>query len=133
MNEIDNGLEFLGLSPATKIVPKKREIRIPPTFEKVILTSCTELRDVKINSYDERLMYDVETFDPISKFLVGIDIYVNDNLQVKSKNDYEGKFNTLFKATYPEISFVVLFIRNIILPPKKTNQDLFYELFGVNE
>ena len=109
-----------------------KEIDIPETFKGVILKICPEIVDVKSNGYRETAVYNPETFEPIKKYLVGVDLYFDErNGMKKSKNEYGNLFNDYFKMTYSDLDFVTFHVRSFIFPPEKSNEDKFFEIFGV--
>jgi len=111
--------------------PYHKEIDIPETLKDVILKLCPEIIDVKSNGYRETVMYDPMTFDPIKKYLVGVDLLFDErNGMKKSKNEYGNLFNDYFKMTYSDLDFVTFHVRSFIFPPEKSNEDKFFELFG---
>jgi hypothetical protein len=109
-----------------------RPITIPDTFKSVVLKTCPEIRDIVSVSYDETsVMYNPETFEPIKKFIVYVDIYFHNNFTIsKNKVSYESRLNDYFKMTYDDMDFITFRIESFIVPPEKTNQDKFFELFG---
>jgi hypothetical protein len=75
--------------------------------------------------------YNPETFEPIKKFIVYVDIYFHNNFTIsKNKVSYESRLNDYFKMTYDDMDFITFRIESFIVPPEKTNQDKFFELFG---
>lgn len=111
--------------------PYNKEIDIPETFKVVILKLCPEIIDVKSSGYRENVMYNPENFEPIKKYLVGVDLYFDErNGMKKSKTDYGNLFNEYFKMTYSDLDFVTFHVRSFIFPPEKSNEDKFFELFG---
>ena len=108
-----------------------RPIEIPKTFKDVIIKMFPEIQDVVSAGYRENVMYNPETFDPIKKYLVGIDLYFDDKYGMKkSKNDYGKELTDYFKMTYGELDFVTFHVRSFIFPPEKSNEDKFFEVFG---
>jgi hypothetical protein len=125
------------VSTITKTEPKfdgpyQKEINIPETFKGVILKICPEIIDVKSNGYRETVMYNPMNFEPIKKYLVGVDLYFDEkNGMKKSKTEYGNLFNDYFKMTYSDLDFVTFHVRSFIFPPEKSNEDKFFEIFGV--
>jgi hypothetical protein len=112
--------------------PYAKPIVIPETFKGVILKICPEIIDVKSNGYRETVMYCPMNFEPIKKYLVGVDLYFDEkNGMKKSKNEYGNLFNDYFKMTYSDLDFVTFHVRSFIFPPEKSNEDKFFEIFGV--
>jgi len=111
--------------------PYNRPIEIPKTFKDVVTKMFPEIQDVVSAGYRESAMYNAETFDPIKKYLVGIDLYFDDKYGMKkSKNDYGKELTDYFKMTYGELDFVTFHVRSFIFPPEKTNEEKFFEVFG---
>ena len=55
-----------------------KKIEIPETLKVVILKMCPEIIDIVSAGYREQTVYDANTFEPINKYLVGIDIHFKD-------------------------------------------------------
>jgi hypothetical protein len=114
--------------------PYNRPIEIPKTFKDVVIKMFPEIQDVVSAGYRENVMYNPETFDPIKKYLVGIDLYFDDRYGMKkSKNDYGKELTDYFKMTYSELDFITFHVRSFIFPPEKTNEEKFFEVFGKTE
>ena len=111
--------------------PHNKEISIPETFKDVLLKLCPEIKDVVSIGYRENSVYDPNTFNPIYKYLVGVDIYFDEtNGMKKSKHEYGILFNDYFKMTYSDIDYVTFHVQSFIFPPEKSNREKFLELFG---
>ena len=109
----------------------KRDISIPETFKDIILKLCPEIKDIVSIGYRENGVYDPMTFNPIYKYLVGVDIYFNEtNGLKKSKVGYGELFNDYFNMTYSDVDFVTFHVQSFIFPPEKSNREKFLELFG---
>ena len=112
-------------------LPYNKEISIPETFKDVLLKLCPEIKDVVSIGYRENSVYDPNTFNPIYKYLVGVDIYFDEtNGMKKSKHEYGILFNDYFKMTYSDIDYVTFHVQSFIFPPEKSNREKFLELFG---
>ena len=110
-----------------------KDISIPETFKDVLLKLCPEIKDVVSIGYRENSVYDPMTFNPIYKYLVGVDIYFDEtNGMKKSKHEYGILFNDYFKMTYSDIDYVTFHVQSFIFPPEKSNREKFLELFGNN-
>jgi hypothetical protein len=96
------------------------------------LKLCPEISDVVSVGYRENTVYDPTTFNPIYKYLVGVDIYFdNHNGMKKSKYEYSKEIDDYFKMTYGnEMEFVSFHVQSFIFPPEKSNKDKFFELFS---
>ncbi len=111
--------------------PYNRPIEIPKTFKDVVIKMFPEIQDIVSAGYRETAMYNPETFDPIHKYLVGIDLYFDGKYSMKkSKNEYGKLFNDYFKMTYSDIDYVTFHVQSFIFPPEKSNREKFLELFG---
>lgn len=112
--------------------PYNKEISIPETFVDVILKLCPEVINMKSSGYRETTMYNAVTFEPIKRYLVGVDLYFDEkNSMKKTKNEYSNVITDYFKMTYSELDFVTFHVRSFIFPPEKSNEQKFFELFGV--
>jgi hypothetical protein len=110
---------------------ENREIVIPDTFKSVVLRTRPEIRDIESAGFRTTSVYDPQTFEPIKKFLVGVNIFCHENwLVMGDKASYELMLNDYFKMTYTGMDFVTFKVESLIIPPEKTNQDKFFELFG---
>ena len=110
---------------------QNREIEIPDNFKSVILKTRPEIRDIVSAGFKVTTMYDPQSFEPIKKFLVGVNILCHENILVLGdKTSYELMLNDYFKMTYTGMDFVTFKVESLIIPPEKTNQDKFFELFG---
>jgi len=110
-----------------------KDISIPETFKDVLLKLCPEIKDVVSIGYRENSVYDpIGTFNPIYKYLVGVDLYFDDhNGMKKSKNEYGKEIGDYFRMTYgSEMDFISFHVQSFIFPPEKSNRDKFLELFG---
>jgi len=133
--EIPNGLVRRGVSETTIGLKDSYvnvcEIELPESFNTVILKLCPEIREIVTIGYKGNSVYNPVNFEPLWKFLVGINIFFNENDMPKDdKSYYEGLFNDYFKMTYgSEMDFVTFKVESMIVPPVKTNEDKFFELF----
>ena len=111
--------------------PNDKKIEVPDTLKVVILKMCPEIIDVVSTGYREQTMYDPTSFEPIYKYLVGVDIYFDShNGMKKSKHEYSKEIDDYFKMTYgSEMGFVSFHVQSFIFPPEKNNKDKFFELF----
>jgi hypothetical protein len=112
--------------------PDNKEIVIPPTFKDVVVKMCPEILNIVSIGYREQTMYDPMNFHPITKYLVGVDLYFDDhNGMKKSKNEYGKEIGDYFRMTYgSEMDFISFHVQSFIFPPERTNKDKFFELFG---
>ena len=108
-----------------------KDIVIPTTFKDVVVKMCPEILDIVSVGYREQTMYNPNNFDPVYKYLVGIDLYFdNHNGMKKSKNEYGKELNDYFKMTYSDMDYITFHVQSFIFPPEKSNKDKFFELFG---
>ena len=109
-----------------------KKINIPETFKNVILKICPEIINVVSVGYKDTKVYSPITFEPISRYMVGVDLYFDEkNGMKKTKHEYGNLFNNYFKMTYSDIDFVTFHVQSFIFPPEKSNEDKFFEIFGV--
>ena len=110
-------------------------IDIPEKLKDVIKKMCPEIVDIISVGYREQIMYNPINFDPVTKYLVGVDVYFDEhNGMKKSKHEYGNEFNDYFKMTYgSEMEFITFHVQSFIFPPQKTNHDKFFEIFGVSK
>ena len=118
--------------PTFNEFPDNKEIDVPEKLKDVVKKMCPEIKDIVSVGYREQSVYDPTTFNPIYKYLVGIDIYFDDyNGMKKSKDEYGKEFNDYLKMTYGgEMEFITFHVQSFIFPPERTNKDKFFELFG---
>ena len=109
-----------------------KEIDVPEKLKDVVKKMCPEIVDIVSAGYREQTVYDPTTFNPIYKYLVGVDVYFDDhNGMKKSKDEYGKEFNDYLKMTYgSEMEFISFHVQSFIFPPEKNNKDKFFELFG---
>jgi len=109
-----------------------KEIDIPEKLKDVVKKMCPEIMDIVSAGYREQTVYDPNNFEPVTKYLVGVDIYFDEhNGMKKSKNEYSKEIDDYFRMTYgSEMEFITFHVQSFIFPPEKTNKDKFFELFG---
>jgi hypothetical protein len=109
-----------------------KEIDIPEKLKDVVKKMCPEIVDIVSIGYREQTVYDPNNFEPVTKYLVGVDIYFDEhNGMKKSKNEYSKEIDDYFKMTYgSEMEFITFHVQSFIFPPEKNNKDKFFELFG---
>jgi hypothetical protein len=114
--------------------PYSKPIVIPERFKEVVLKMCPEVKDIVSNGYRDNKVYDPQTFNPIYKYLVGVDLYFDEKYGMKkTKKEYGDELTDYFKMTYDGMDFVSFHVQSFIFPPEKTNEDKFFEVFGVSE
>ena len=111
--------------------PNDKKIEVPYTLKVVILKMCPEIVNIVSTGYREQTVYEPTNFEPIYKYLVGVDIYFDShNGMRKSKHEYSKEIDDYFKMTYgSEMGFVSFHVQSFIFPPEKNNKDKFFELF----
>lgn len=109
-----------------------KEIDVPEKLKDVVKKMCPEIKDIVSAGYREQTVYDPTTFNPIYKYLVGVDVYFDDhNGMKKSKNEYSKEIDDYFRMTFgSEMEFITFHVQSFIFPPEKNNKDKFFELFG---
>jgi hypothetical protein len=139
-NEDDYGIVVNADGEIRKIVvepdfngsPDNKNIVIPPTFKDVVVKMCPEILNIVSVGYREQTVYNPMNFEPVYKYLVGVDLYFdNHNGMKKSKHEYSKEIDDYFKMTYgSEMNFISFHVQSFIFPPEKTTKDKFFELFG---
>ena len=106
-------------------------IELPDSFKTVIMKFHPEIEDVVIVNYDVQKKYNPVDFNPISYFMVNLNVNFKQNDIPKGpKEFYNESFKDLFKMTYgSEMDFIAFKVESLIVPPLKTNEDKFFELF----
>lgn len=114
--------------------PYSKPIVIPERFKEVVLKMCPEIKEIVCSGYRDNKVYDPMTFNPVFNYLVGVDLYFDETYGMKkSKKEYGDELNDYFKMTYDGMDFVSFHVQSFIFPPEKTNEDKFFEVFGVTE
>ena len=114
--------------------PYAKPIALPERFKVVVLKMCPEITNIVSIGYRDTQVYNPETFEPIKKFLVAVDLYFDEtNGMKKSKKEYGDELNDYFRVAFSDMDFVTFHVQSFIFPPEKTNEDKFFEVFGVTE
>ena len=110
---------------------KMSGIELPDNFKTVIMKLHPEIEDMVIVNYDVQKKYNPIDFIPISYFMVNLNVNFKQNDIPKGpKEFYNEVFKDLFKMTYgSEMDFISFKVESLIVPPVKTNEDKFFELF----
>jgi hypothetical protein len=125
---------FDELQPDFNSTPQSKPIVIPENFKIVVLKMCPEIKDIVSVGYRNNKMYEAMTFNPVYNYLVGVDLYFDEKYGMKkSKKEYGDELTDYFKMTYDGMDFVSFHVQSFIFPPEKTNEDKFFEVFGVTE
>ena len=109
-----------------------RDITLPERYVTVILTMCPEIAHIISVGYRETKVYCPHTFNPIKKFIIGVNIsFKNENVsEIKvDKKHYESILNDYFGMTYAKMDFVTFSVESLIIPPEESNEDKFFKLF----
>jgi hypothetical protein len=107
------------------------EIEIPENFKIVILKMCPEISKIESVGYKMTAGYNPSPIEKLVWFLVGINIYFNENnLPKGNRSDYDTLLNDYFRMTYGgEMDFITFKVESFIIPPNKNNEHKFFELF----
>lgn len=107
------------------------EIEIPENFNIVILKMCPEISKIESVGYKMNLGYNTLNLDKLASFLVGVNIYFNENnLPKGDRGHYDTLLNNYFRMTYGgEMDFITFKVESFIVPPEKDNEYKFFELF----
>ena len=118
--------------PTFNEFPDNKEIDVPEKLKDVVKKMCPEIVDIVSVGYRETTMYNPNNFEPVTKYLVGVDIYFDEhNGMKKSKNEYSKEIDDYFRMTYGgEMEFITFHVQSFIFPPEKSNREKFFELFG---
>ena len=109
--------------------------QLPSTFETVLKKMNNEIDTISIKEATE--VPSMGHFTSISE-VINPKIIISLIIRFKQDTDklkgncgkYSEIINTLFNATYPEVNFIHFRIDSLEMLPKKTNREVFYELFG---
>ena len=108
------------------------KFKIPERFVKALNALHPEIDKLVICEVNRFGQYDPNTFEPIYKFMVSVNVSLKDETEVKGGiTKYNDIINETFKLTFVDMDFVMFETRSMTVPkPKLTNQQLFYEFFG---
>jgi hypothetical protein len=108
------------------------DIELPLNFKTVIMKLHPEIKDMVADYFETKQIYDPNTFNPVNHFQVAVRIFINENEIPKGNKDfYKNSLKDLFNMTYgSEMDFVTFIVTSIVIPPVKTNEEKFVELFG---
>ena len=108
------------------------DIELPLNFKTVIMKLHPEIKDMVADYFETKQIYDPNTFNPVNRFQVAVRIFINENEIPKGNKDfYKNSLKDLFNMTYgSEMDFVTFIVTSIVIPPVKTNEEKFVELFG---
>lgn len=110
-----------------------REIEIPASFKTVITKLHPEIKDIVDVEINTTVTHNAFTFINEHRFNIMVDIHFNQQDLPKGggRMYYQDMLNTLFKVTYgSDMSFVSFSVNSLFIPPIRSNEEKFMELFG---
>lgn len=115
-----------------KTISTNQDIELPLNFRTVVMKLHPEIKDVVAEYFETKQIYNVTTFNPVNHFQVAVRVFINENEIPKGNKDfYKNSLKDLFNMTYgSEMDFVTFVVSSIVIPPVKTNEEKFVELFG---
>jgi hypothetical protein len=115
-----------------KTISTNQDIELPLNFRTVVMKLHPEIGDLIAEYFETKQIYDPNTFNPVNHFQVAVRIFINENEIPKGNKDfYKNSLKDLFNMTYgSEMDFVTFIVTSIVIPPVKTNEEKFVELFG---
>jgi hypothetical protein len=115
-----------------KTISTNQDIELPSNFKTVVMKLHPEIKDLVADYFETKQIYDPNTFNPVNHFQVAVRIFINENEIPKGNKDfYKNSLKDLFNMTYgSEMDFVTFIVTSIVIPPVKTNEEKFVELFG---
>lgn len=115
-----------------KTISTNQDIELPLNFKTVVMKLHPEIGDLVADYFETKQIYDPNTFNPVNHFQVAVRIFINENEIPKGNKDfYKNSLKDLFNMTYgSEMDFVTFIVTSIVIPPVKTNEEKFVELFG---
>lgn len=132
-NKMMNGLS-VKIMEGNSVIDTITEIEIPSDFKRVITKLHPEVRDVETEGFKVVKKYDATTFDPLNYFEVGVKLFFGqDEIPKGNKEYYKKLFEEMFVMTYGlEMDFVSFRIVSLVVPPVKSNEEKFVEIFAKN-
>jgi hypothetical protein len=114
-----------------KTISTNQDIELPSNFKTVIMKLHPEIGDLVADYFETKQIYDPNTFNPVNHFQVAVRIFINENEIPKGNKDfYKNSLKDLFNMTYgSEMDFVTFIVTSIVIPPVKTNEEKFMEIF----
>lgn len=121
-----------GYRDEQNISPTFGDIGLPSNFKTVIMKLHPEISDVVAVHCKIIKKYNPNTFDPVAYFQVGVKVFFpQDGVPKGNKEYYKKSFDELFIMTYGgEMDFVSFNVISLVVPPPKSNEEKFLELFG---
>jgi len=124
--------EYSNYDKKLKTISTNQDIELPLNFRTVVMKLHPEIGDLVAEYFETKQIYDPNTFNPVNHFQVAVRIFINENEIPKGNKDfYKNSLKDLFNMTYgSEMDFVTFIVTCIVIPPVKTNEEKFVELFG---
>jgi hypothetical protein len=124
--------EYSNYDKKLKTISTNQDIELPLNFKTVVMKLHPEIGDLVAEYFETKQIYDPNTFNPVNHFQVAVRIFINENEIPKGNKDfYKNSLKDLFNMTYgSEMDFVTFIVTSIVIPPVKTNEEKFVELFG---
>lgn len=102
---------------------------IPDNFKKVLKKTIDKLDEVTIENYQQYIVYDPMTFEPIPRFTVRVNLIffwdVNHGLSREKLDDI---INTSFQMMYTDKENIKFSVKDIIIPKRDYERE-FIEFF----
>jgi hypothetical protein len=124
--------EYNNFDKKLKTISTNQDIELPLNFKTVVMKLHPEIGDLVADYFETKQIYDPNTFNPVNHFQVAVRIFINENEIPKGNKDfYKNSLKDLFNMTYgSEMDFITFIVTTIVIPPVKTNEEKFVELFG---
>ena len=108
--------------------------KIPDTYYSVLIKMNPEIIGIDINDVlkykDSSIVVFTSSAHEIYTLKVSLK-FGHERPPVGDNKKYEDILNSLFTYTYPHMTFVRFMVDRLNIPHKKTNEELFMELFSV--
>ena len=102
---------------------------IPENFKKVLKKTINGLDDIIIENYQEFLVYNPATFEPIPKFTVRLKlIFFWDVNPVSSREKLDEVINAAFYTMYIDKEYIKFSVKDIVIPKRDYERE-FIEFF----
>lgn len=102
---------------------------IPENFKKVLKKTINGLDDITIENYQEHLIYNPATFEPIPKFTVRVRvIFFWDTNPVPSREKLDEVINTAFYTMFIDKENIKFSVKDIVIPKRDYERE-FIEFF----
>jgi hypothetical protein len=134
-NVFENGLVRRGWNKriigTTDTYVNEYEIEMPAEFNTLVLNWCPEIKTIESVGYKTNLTYNPTSFDKVFKALVDVNIFFKEkHIPKGDKPHYGSLLNDYFKMCYGgEMDFITFNVNSLVIPPFKTDEDKFFELF----